>query len=126
MSLPECEDESLNAGIKELDLKTPVLYLAFLADELIQTRLLNLAGAVRGGIRSTIVSRRFAVQRHLEAIWLTVLGRSQHQVQIAAMEPEHNLARSCVEHGGLGPDIPLSAQPPLIQRWFFGWAIRLA
>src|SRR5437870_10795162 len=83
MSLPECEDESLNAGIKELDLKTPVLYLAFLADELVQTRLLNLASAVRGGIRSTIVGRRFAVQRHLEANWLTINGDRIPDVQIA-------------------------------------------
>jgi len=32
MSLPECENESLNAGIKELDLKTPVLYLLLAYD----------------------------------------------------------------------------------------------
>src|SRR5437870_12124098 len=91
MSLPECEDESLNAGIKELDLKTPVLYLAFLADELVQTRLLNLASAVRGGIRYTIVGRRFAVQRHLEANWLTINGDRIPDVQNCA----RRLRRSC-------------------------------
>ena len=52
----ESERKSLNAGVKELDLKNAVLYLTFLPDELIEPRLSNLAGAVRGGVRSAIVA----------------------------------------------------------------------
>ena len=72
----ERERQSPNFGVKEFDLKSAVLYLTLLTDELIETRFSNLAGAVRGGIRSTIVAGRGAVQFHLKANGLTVLRRT--------------------------------------------------
>jgi hypothetical protein len=56
--LTECERKGLNAGIKKFDLKRSVFYSTLLPDELIETGLSNLAGAVRGGIESTIVAGR--------------------------------------------------------------------
>jgi len=44
--------KSLHAGIKEFNLKSPVFYRTFSPDELVETGLSNLAGAVRGGITS--------------------------------------------------------------------------
>ncbi len=74
--LAKREHNSMNAAIKEFDLKTPVLYLAFLPDQLIQPRLSNLAGPIGGGISSAIVTGRGAVQFHPKATGLTVLSRS--------------------------------------------------
>ena len=62
--LTEREVKRLNAGAKELDLKSPVSYLTSLSDELLETRLSDLAGAVRGGIGPIIVAGRRRVQCH--------------------------------------------------------------
>ena len=104
--LTECEVKSLDAGIKEFDLKRSVYDCTFLPDELIESRLSNFAGAIRSGIRSTIFARGSAIQGHFKTDGLAVLCWGQNQVQVAAVEPEHNLARPCLEHGGLGTDIP--------------------
>ena len=45
--LTKREVKSLNAGIEEFDLKRTVFYLALLANELIETKLSNLANPVR-------------------------------------------------------------------------------
>jgi hypothetical protein len=104
--LTECEVKSLDAAIEEFDLKRSVYDCTFLPDELIESRLSNFAGAVRSGIRSTIFARGSAIQGHFKTDGLAVLCWGQNQVQVAAVEPEHNLARPCLEHGGLGTDIP--------------------
>jgi hypothetical protein len=74
--LPKRERKGLNAGIKEFDLNRSVFYSTLLPDELIESGLSNLAGAVRGGIDSTIVAGRRAVQLYLEANGLAVLRRA--------------------------------------------------
>lgn len=74
--LTKREYKSLSPGIKEFDLKSPVFYPALLADELIETGLSNLAGAVRGGVSSAIVAWWGAIQLHLKAHGLTVLHRT--------------------------------------------------
>src|SRR5579863_8560339 len=75
--LTERERKRLNAGIEEFDLESPVFYLALLPDELIETRLTNLAGAVRSGIDAAIFARRHTVHCHFEANGLTILRRTQ-------------------------------------------------
>ena len=47
-TLTKREVESVYAGIKKFDLKSPALDCAFLADELVQARLPNFASAVGG------------------------------------------------------------------------------
>ena len=74
--LTKREVKSLNAGIKKFDLKSPVFYLSLLPDELIETRLANLAGAVRCGIRSTILAGRLPVQCHPKANGPSVFRRT--------------------------------------------------
>ncbi len=120
ISLTKGEVKSLNAGIKEFDFKGSVYDWTFLPDELIEPGLSNFAGAVRGGIQSTIVAGSGAIQSHEEANGLTVFRGSQHQVQVAAVEPEHNLARRRLKHRAFGIDVPRPAQSPMIQRRFRG------
>lgn len=52
LSLSKRKREDLDAGIKEFDLKGPVLYAPPLADELIKTRLSNLARTVGARVDS--------------------------------------------------------------------------
>src|ERR1700722_9233250 len=73
---PEGERKGLNSRIKKFDLEGSVFDLTLLPDELIETGIPDLAGAVRGGIKSTIVAGRGAVQCHLKAHRLTILGRT--------------------------------------------------
>ena len=73
--LTEREVKRLNAGVKELDFESPVFYLPFLPDELIEARLSDLAGAARGGIGPIIVARRRPIQCHPKASGLPVLRR---------------------------------------------------
>jgi hypothetical protein len=61
--LTKCERKGLNAGIKEFDLESPVFYLTLLPDELIEAGLLSVAGAVSGGINSSIVAGHGAIQK---------------------------------------------------------------
>src|SRR3984885_16013904 len=74
--LTEGERKSLNSRIKEFNLKGSVFDSTLLPDELIETGIPDLTGAVRGGIKSTIVAGRGAVQCHPEAHRLTVLRRA--------------------------------------------------
>jgi hypothetical protein len=76
LDLTESEVKGLNAGIKEFDLKSPVLDLPLLPDELIETRFSNLARTVRGGISSMVIAGRGAVQGDLESNGLAMFRRS--------------------------------------------------
>src|ERR1700730_6721438 len=91
--LAERERKSLNTRIKEFNLKNHVFDRPFLTDELIHSRLLNLAQAISGGIASMIVAGCCAtIQRYFETNWRAVLRRTQDHMKVARMEPEHNLA----------------------------------
>src|SRR5947207_3396589 len=61
-----------------------------------------------------------AIQSHDKAYWLGLLRRSQHQVQVAAVEPEHDFSRYCLEQGALGIDVPRLPQSPMVERGFRG------
>jgi hypothetical protein len=98
-TLTKGEVEGLNAGVKEFDLESSVYDWAFLPDKLIEPRFPNFTGAVRGSVNSAILASRCSVQRHLEANGLTVVRRSQDQVQVAAVEPEHDLSGHSLKHG---------------------------
>ena len=114
MSLAKREIKCLNAKIEELDFKSSVYDWTFLPDELIESGLSNFAGAVRGCVNATVFPGDRAIQSHDKPHGLAVFPRSQHQVQVAAVEPEHDLARHCLQHGALNIDIPRSAQCPMI------------
>src|SRR4029077_12515150 len=43
-------------------------------------------------------------------------------MQVAAVEPEHDLSRHCLKHGALGIDAPRPAQSPMVQRGLRGRA----
>ena len=74
--LTKREVKRLNAGIKKFDLKSPVFYLTLLSDELIETRLPNFAGAVRGSVYAAIFAGNRAIQPYDKAYWLGFLRRS--------------------------------------------------
>jgi hypothetical protein len=118
-----CEYIGRGAGIEEFDLKRSVFDVTLLPDELIETRVSDFARAVRCAINSTVAAQRGAVQQHLKTNQLIVLCRTSHQVQVAAVEPEHNLTGCCRKHSALGADVPRSAQCPLIQSEFCGRAV---
>src|SRR5271167_1885611 len=113
-SLTKREIKCLNAKIEELDFEGSVYDWTFLPDELIESGLSNFAGAVRAGISAGVFPGSGAIQPHDKLHGLAVLRRSQHQVQVAAVEPEHDLARHCLQHGALDIDIPRPAQSPMI------------
>ena len=96
----------MNARIKEFDFKSSIFYWTLLADKLIKTRFTNFAGAVGSGIRPVTVAGDAAVQCNFKANRTTVFLWSQHQVQITAMEAEHNLAGRRLKHRALGTDVP--------------------
>ena len=96
----------MNARIEEFNLEGVVYDWTFLPDELIKPGLANLARAVRGCVTAAVFAGSGAVQSYDKAYWLGVLRRSQHQVQVAAVEPEHDLSRHCLEHSALGVDVP--------------------
>jgi hypothetical protein len=89
--LTKREVKGVNPRIEKFDFKGSVYDRAFLPDELIEPRLSNFAGAVRASIDPAIFTWNSAVKRHPEANGLTVIGWSQHQMQIPAMEPERDL-----------------------------------
>src|SRR6188474_336710 len=104
--LTEREHHRPDPGVEKLDLERAIGDATSLSNELIETRLADLTGAVGGRIDSVCVSRGGAVQRHLESNGPSVLPRSQDEVQIAAMEPEGDAAARRFEHGALGTDLP--------------------
>src|SRR4029077_4921704 len=106
--------EGLDTGIEELDLENRCRDAPHLAEELIHAGLPDLACAIGRGIGSTIVARRGAVHLYFEANRRAVLRRTQDHMEIAAVEPEHNLARHRFERGALGTDVPQSTESPLI------------
>src|SRR5271169_1290083 len=97
-SLTKGEVKGANARIEKFDLEGSVYDRTFLPDELIETRLPNFAAAVRRRINAVILAERGAVQRDLETNWLPVLRRSQNEIQVTAMESEHHLAGSRLQH----------------------------
>ena len=104
----------MNARIEEFDLEGSVYDWTFLPDELIESGLSNYAGAVRDSVNAAIFAGRCAVQGDLEANRLTVFRRSHDQVQVAAVEPEHDLSWHGLEHGALGIDCPRPVQSPMV------------
>src|SRR5882762_6499372 len=100
--LAKSKVKGVNARIEEFDLEGSVYNWTFLPDELIEPGLPNFAGAVRGSVNAAIFAGSGAVQCHFEADGLTVLRRSYHQMQVAAVEPEHDLSRHCLEYCALG------------------------
>src|SRR5271167_2801446 len=124
-SLTKREIKCLNANIEELDFEGSVYDWAFLPDELIESGLSNFAGAVLSRINTAVFPGSGAIQSHDKPHGLAVLRRSQHQVQVAAVEAEHDLARHCLQHGAFGINVPRPAQSPMIQREFPGFAENL-
>ena len=121
-SLTKREIKCLNAKIEELDFEGSAYDWTFLPDELIESGLSNFAGAVRGHVTAAVFPGDGAIQTHDKPHGLAVLRRSQHQVQVAAVEPEHDLARHYLQHGAFGIDVPRPAQSPMVQRKFHGRA----
>ena len=115
---PNCltkrEIKCLNAQIEELDFEGSVCDSAFLSDELIESGVPNFAGAVRGSVNAAIFAGSGAIQSYDKAHRLGILRGSEHQVQIAAVEPEHDLSRHCLEYGALGIDVPRPTQSPMV------------
>src|SRR5258708_15178995 len=70
------ERKGLDARIKELDLKESISCPTFLPNELIHSRLPDLAGPIGIAINSVIFARSGAIQLHSEAHRLTVFWRS--------------------------------------------------
>src|SRR5262249_2931857 len=87
----------------------------FSPDELVHPRLSNLARAVGGRIGPMIVARRCAIDRYLKPNGRTILRWTQDHMQVPAVEPEHNLARSRFKFAALCPDLPRSAESPLVE-----------
>ena len=112
--LTKREVKGVNTRIEEFDLEGSVYDWTFLPYELIEPGLPNFAGAVRGSVNAAIFAGSSAVQSDDKAYGPGVLRRSQHQVQVAAVKPEHNLSRRCLEHGALGIDVPRPAQSPMV------------
>jgi hypothetical protein len=104
----------LNAKIEELDFEGSVDDWTFLPDELIESGLSNFAGAVRGSVNAAIFAGSSAIQSYDQAHWLAIFCRSQHQMQVAAVEPEHDLSRHCLEHALSA----LTFHDPLNPQWF--------
>src|SRR5205823_3193592 len=112
--LTKRERKGLDAGIEEFNLKDHVFDGPLLPDELIHPRLSNLARSIGAGIGSMIVAGHGAIQLHLEANRRPALRRAQDHMDVAAVEPEHNLAGRRCECATLGPGVPRSAESPLI------------
>src|SRR5215472_4620169 len=85
--LTEREVKGVSPRIEKFDFKGSVYDGTFLPYELIETRLADDASSIRGSIDATIFTRSSAVEHHPEANGLAVLGWSEHQMQIPAMEP---------------------------------------
>src|SRR5262249_26858883 len=86
------ERKDSNAGFEKLDLKSSVLYRALLPNELIHSRLPDLAGPVGIRIDSVIVTRSDAAQPHLEAHRLPAHWRSSPPPNTPPPEPPPKLS----------------------------------
>lgn len=108
-SLAEREIKGINTKIEEFDFEASIHDWTFLTDELIESRLSNHSGSIRGGIDSCIFPRGRTVQHHSKTNWCAVLRWSQYEVQVATVESEENPAGRNLEHSALGIDVPGSA-----------------
>src|SRR5579863_6129849 len=113
-SLAKCEIKCLNARIEELDFEDSVDDWTLLPDELIESGLSNFAGTVRGCVNATVFPGDGAIQSHDKPHGPAVFCGSQHQVQVAAVETEHDLARYHLQHGAFGIHAPRPAQSPMV------------
>src|SRR5690242_21616678 len=111
-ALTKREIKCVNTKVEELDFEGSVHDWTFLANELIESGLSNFAGAVRGRVNAGAFPRGGAIEPHDKSHGLAGLWGSQHQVQVAAVEPEHDLARHCLQHGAFGIYVPRPAQSP--------------
>src|SRR5690349_9749919 len=118
--LTKREINSVNTKVEELDFEGSVHDWTFLTNELIESWLSNFPRAIRGRVNAGVFARGGAIEPHDKSHGLAVLWGSQHQVQVAAVEPEHDLARHCLQHGAFGIDVPRPAQSPVVQRKFPG------
>ena len=123
-SLAKRERKDFDAGIKEFNLKGNVFDRPLLTDKLIHPRLSNLAGAIGAGIRPVIGLGCCAIQLYLEVNGRPILRRTQNHMEVAAVEPEHDLTGRRFEFATPGAGVPRSAESPLIQcgprRWTVG------
>src|SRR5215469_160238 len=101
-TLAKRKRESLDTGIEEFNLKSHVSDQPLLPYELIHPGLSNRACAIGAGIGSMIAAGHGAVHLYSEANRSPALVRPQYHVEVAAMEPEYNLARRRFERGALG------------------------
>jgi hypothetical protein len=99
----------VKARIEEFDLERPVDDWTFLPDELIEPGLANFAGAVRASVDAAVFAGSGAIQPYDKAYRLGVLRISHDQVQVAAVEAEHDLSGHGLKHGALGIDDPRPA-----------------
>ena len=77
----------MKARIKEFDLEGSIQDWTFLPDELIEAWLPNFTGAVPGGVNTAAFAGSGAIQSYDKAYRLAVRPGSQHQVQVATVEP---------------------------------------
>src|SRR5580698_796451 len=105
---------SLHTRNQKLDAECPVLNLALLTNQLVQTVLRHGAKAVRVDIYSMISSRSFAVYRHAEAHRLPTFRRPQNQVQVARIEAIEDAARCSQRRSDLTLILPVALKRPLV------------
>ena len=86
--LPESERVCLDTGVKEFDLECSIHHLSSLSNELIEARFLDLAGSVRLGVYSVMITGRTSIQPYGVTDRLVRFGWTQHHMQITSMEPE--------------------------------------
>jgi hypothetical protein len=75
----------VKAKIEELDFEGSIYDRTFLPDELIESGLLNFARAILSRVNTGVFPGSGAIQPHEKPHGLAVLRRSQHQVQVAAV-----------------------------------------
>ena len=85
-----------------------------LTDQLVKPLAGDHASALGVDIHAVIGAGRGAVQRHPEAHRLAAAGRSQHQVQVTALEVVDDLAAGGVERCELRADGPGADQAPVV------------
>ena len=110
--LTKRERKCPHARIEELDFEDPLLNSTLLPDELIETGLSNLAGAVTDAISSSTAAGSGSVQSHPKPYGLAIFGWTLHQMQVAAVEPEGDLAVRFAKNAALSAHLPRSNQSP--------------
>src|SRR5438067_12343894 len=103
------ESKRLHSGIKELDEKRPIPDVPLLPDQLIQPVVGRHAVALAVHIRAVILERARAIQNDAESHWCAVRSRTEHEMQLACVEPEDDLAGGRRQGGGLLADAPFAA-----------------